>query len=1647
MKFTGERYQPEIQGAIKHEHLHRYAFCSEIIGGKDVLDIASGEGYGSYILSANAKSVLGVDISEEAINHSRATYQRDNLRFVQGTCTSIPCLDSSIDVVISFETIEHHNQHEEMMREIKRILKPCGLLIISSPNKKTFSDITGKHNEFHVKELYFDEFSSLLEKHFKYCNFYSQKMTVTSLIVNNEDELPSYYNALACENLKVSYEPARLQDPRFFIAVCTDTDNHSSILSNTSLFLNNDDIYYDLQNLLNNADDNVFITFYFDNGAGICDDCSTDNSIKLNNEIQKIIFSAPDIDKLSTIRIDPHCDSVILELESIYLVTSEGMVDLVSTGKMINNAVMVDGNRYYFETDDPQFIIENVDDYISGQIKEVVYKAKYIAIGKAALHECFKELYNRTHDKIKDHDKNAQPTVRYKSNDSEPLTDQQIHENIELATCTSEAPTAFHYSNLHLFSAVPPQGYQPGKIAIHLHLYYLDLADDLFSYFFRMPFRFDLIITITDDQQTSLIEQKAYLLCGSNLDNVFVIQVPNRGRDIAAFLVTLKDDYQRYDYICHVHSKKSLYSGSEKSAWCNYLFNSLFQNHLHIQKIFGLFQAQPHIGLIYPTTFDEMPYWCHSWLSNYHSSSDLFRRLGITFDTSQFIDYPVGSMFWARSDALSPLFKLKLAFEDFPSEPIPNDGTLCHAIERSFNIAAYLKGYTFAELDCRDENYIVGGGRKNLKQYWSRTIDELWNVLQSFQEVSFDIFDTLITRPLIMPDHAFLLVQHQIERNLTLSIDFLSLRKHAESLVRQNLSAGTDATIESIYKMFEQITGLSNQIVTSIKNLEIETEIRLSLPRKGMVTLVEQLQKSGKSVVFLSDMYLTSDVICNILEHCGFNCADIKILVSSETGIRKDSGAVWKHYLKYIAECHVGDNEHSDIQLALDMGIPHYHVMSPKRLFELAQPQMFPQYPMSLADSMYLGPVVARFFSSPFELHSTSGHLLIRNPKDLGYGVFGPVLLYFTTWLLAQCKSQGVRQLLFLAREGYLLLELFKLLTEKFGETGIESRYLLCSRRAISVPTIENEKDILALLEESYDGTLANLLESRYGISSTDLVGKVDIPAHVLYKERFVLPEQYTTVAHYVLQFKQAIHSQAQDEKNSYLKYLNSIAISHSENCAVVDIGFAGTIQKYLAKLTSINIGGFYLVTNQKALTNPCVSKIYGCFGNFVSSDEKNCIRDYSLTLEAVLTAYDGQLIRFKNGSPVYATSVHGEGTWPVIRAVQLGVIEYFKDMISWFGETIITSPPEVESATHFFKVISQYPQTISRAVREALNVDDFYVSNKVRNSFEYHQSYSLLPDFTSADTEYLASYFSGQITDEYELFRSYDEFIHHFDSNKFAYEERLLVEKILSNRSMANGELHYNGYCDCCAIKTTHASNWNASDAMLNHKAYMYNYKEYAKWYGKVILFREHLICQECHLNNRQRGVFYVIKKLGISLGKSSVYCYEQVTPFFALLEKKTLKLVGSEYLGQEYRPGGVYNGIRHEDAINLSFPDSSFDLLIANDVFEQVPNIEKTFSEAARVLKKGGILLFSIPFDISMDRTVQRAKLNNGQFNYLLEPVYHMNPVSEKGSLVIYDFGWDVLDFCKKNGFSDACMLYYYSTSHGLIGGGLQFVFVATK
>jgi len=237
--FTGERFLPELTSPkICYEHLHRYLFATKLATGKIVLDIACGDGYGANILADFATQVYAMDIDHPQIQQAAAKYSHPNLTFRTSSVDQIPLPDHSVDLIVSFETVEHVDQsvQYQFLHEIKRVLKNDGLLVLSTPNKYQYSDIWQYHNEFHRHEFYEREFLDFLQPHFSHLSMLGQSIFESSQIwsINN---LPTGSQEFLYQISPTGFSPATSPKAAdYFLVIASDQPLSTQMSNSLSLF-------------------------------------------------------------------------------------------------------------------------------------------------------------------------------------------------------------------------------------------------------------------------------------------------------------------------------------------------------------------------------------------------------------------------------------------------------------------------------------------------------------------------------------------------------------------------------------------------------------------------------------------------------------------------------------------------------------------------------------------------------------------------------------------------------------------------------------------------------------------------------------------------------------------------------------------------------------------------------------------------------------------------------------------------------------------------------------------------------------------------------------------------------------------------------------------------------------------------------------------------------------------------------------------------------------------------------------------------------------------------------------------------------------------------------------------------------------------
>ena len=234
----------------------------------------------------------------------------------------------------------------------------------------------------------------------------------------------------------------------------------------------------------------------------------------------------------------------------------------------------------------------------------------------------------------------------------------------------------------------PPDAAMP-RVGVICHLYHPHIAPELRFYLRNIP-QADLFLS-TDTEAKAAELRTAF--GGFEAGEVTIRVLPNRGRDIAPKLVGFADLHGRYDLVLHLHSKTSAHAAFLE-PWRSYLFETLLGSPQIVRSIADAFARLPDLGMVAAQHYEGVRRWL-GWNGNFEAAAGLAGRMGLSLSSRRALDFPSGSMFWARPAALQPLLGLGLRFEDFPEEGAQLDHTPAHAIERLFFYACEQSGHTW----------------------------------------------------------------------------------------------------------------------------------------------------------------------------------------------------------------------------------------------------------------------------------------------------------------------------------------------------------------------------------------------------------------------------------------------------------------------------------------------------------------------------------------------------------------------------------------------------------------------------------------------------------------------------------------------------------------------------------------------------------------------------------------------------------------------------------------------------------------------------------------------------------------------------------------------------------------------------------------
>jgi len=604
------------------------------------------------------------------------------------------------------------------------------------------------------------------------------------------------------------------------------------------------------------------------------------------------------------------------------------------------------------------------------------------------------------------------------------------------------------------------------------------------------------------------------------------------------------------------------------------------------------------------------------------------------------------------------------------------------------------EGFTEALMKFRrEEEYLKQLGYSKRVNNES-TIDhcvELSHQIAKHPVISFDIFDTLLYRPLKSPSDMFTMMEDEVRAICNLpSLNFKHARRSAEKAAFEAaIARGEGEThIDHIYHAFSQQHGLSFDVANKVKALEMQTEMEILYPRLSGFKAFNEAKSLGRRIILISDMYLPKSFLEEVLHKNGYTGYDA-FYVSSEAKVKKHNGRLFDFVLKELnipakTILHIGDNLAADVIKAKDRGIKPFHLVKASEAFSECDSYLIPwkrdEERHSLDWQMILAIIGNRFHDNPYLPHRR-GTLFCGDPWRLGYAGHGPLLLGYVKWVLEKAIRDKVDRLYFLSRDGLIMKEAYDRIAKLYPNAP-KSIYLLCSRRAVNLAKVKDVAGVMDLLHVDFSRTtIRHLLTTRFGLHITEIPEEL-LARHELTLDTVVSNKHQEMLKPFFIDMLSIILNAAEKERTNYLSYLEQVGLLNDGNVSIVDIGYAGTMQESLYQLTDKHklFGGYYLITFRQALkrvdANGMPSR--GYLGEFVDRhDTFHPFCKFVPLYETLFSSKDTSFIRMDRDwnnelTPVFMERFPAEARREeVVHAIHSGALDFIDETCSILGRRL----------------------------------------------------------------------------------------------------------------------------------------------------------------------------------------------------------------------------------------------------------------------------------------------------------------------------------------------------------------------------------------
>lgn len=543
-------------------------------------------------------------------------------------------------------------------------------------------------------------------------------------------------------------------------------------------------------------------------------------------------------------------------------------------------------------------------------------------------------------------------------------------------------------------------------------------------------------------------------------------------------------------------------------------------------------------------------------------------------------------------------------------------------------------------------------------KFYKKNENELIDKIKASDAISFDLFDTLVMRKTLEPTDVFDIVEQRIQKKGIMIPGFKKFRREAEL-------ESNGKNIYAIYEILQQILGLSEEDCLTVLKEEIACEKECIIPRKRMTDIMEMACSMGKKVNIITNMYLPSDILDEILKEKGITGYD-HIYVSCEYGVSKGGGLFNKYMEDIKAEryLHIGDDEFEDVLAARKNGLDVYGIKSAYEMLKITNFRKILIYIHTSNEKGMLGLIISELFNDPFALYNTNGFIRISSLKTFGKIFVAPiVVLYMLKLIEVVNHTEECGGILFGTRDGYLFKKIYdKLCTiSSFEMPKIPSWYFMASRKLCLKAGMKNKNNIAFLKYYIADKKIEEVL-SRI----------LDIQNICGYDEKL-----FETADDYYMKNKEEIFKKSEKTRTNYYKYIEKNKISKNEKYIFCDLISHGTVQYGLNQLFEKPLYGFYLCRIFGIYDD---LDFYSCYPQGGDSEIANV--EYINFLESILTSPEPSVDDMdENGDPVMAAEIRPLDELKTVQYIQDGIEEFSLEYMRTIykkDEAILEKLPEI---------------------------------------------------------------------------------------------------------------------------------------------------------------------------------------------------------------------------------------------------------------------------------------------------------------------------------------------------------------------------------